>query len=92
VSASDAITGRLPWADLDHLVRALIGDTSTRLGAELHGYAHPLDARWMLRALVEVSANATGAEIQWPWLTKPAEVVSDDEMSRAQKIAMAGWG
>lgn len=87
MSASDAITGRLPWADLDHLVRVLLADRSSRLCAEVNGWPARVDRDWLLSALLE----STGATVNWPWL-QAANEPDPDELDRARQSLMDRWG
>lgn len=86
MSASDAVAGRLPWRDLSDLVRVLLADPSSRLCAAVRGWAAPVDARWLLVALM----GAWGVEPRWPWLDE-SEPVPEADLERARRIAMEGW-
>ena len=89
MSASDADTGRLPWRDLDDLVRTLAADRSSRLCAHMNGWASPVDAGWLASALLET----TGAKVLWPWASAAKnEDVDPAVLARARQSMADRWG
>lgn len=90
MSASDAVAGRISWRELSDLVRALAADRTSRLCAELNGWPGPVDATWLLSALLET----TGATVRWPWLAaaEKAGEPDPDAVAAAQQQLLARWG
>ena len=87
VSASAAIAGRITWAELSDLVRALLADPSSRLCASANKWSAPLDEHWLLRAILQ---SIPGVEITWPWLATPE--ADEAAIWHARESLLARWG
>lgn len=87
VSASAAIAGRITWAELSDLVRALLADPSSRLCAAANKWSTPMDTPWLLRAILQ---SIPGVEITWPWLAVPK--TDEAAVQQARESLLARWG